>query len=106
MKIVIEKQNGELPIASDRRGYQLESFIPEGYDWQQMGYGKGEGQIVVLNCEWGVYYASATKIVLELHSGSISIQQALNFIAAFIDHVRGDDFVAITVEGCNQWDEQ
>lgn len=67
-------------IEYGKKGSELECFIPAEYEWKQLNFGQGEGQVLVDGCEWGFYYTDNNMIGIVLHEGDIDISQASIFI--------------------------
>lgn len=71
------------------RGRELEYLIPEGVEWDQVGYGQGEGQVRMEGCEWGIYWESARRLSLQLESGQVEFEVAAATVRRIADKVFG-----------------
>ena len=72
MRFDLLEKNGFVPnLEYGNEGQEHSCFIPDGIPWLQLSYGQGEGQVSILDCEWGFYYGDNKVISIELHDGTV-----------------------------------
>ncbi|MDE2420395.1 MAG: hypothetical protein KGO49_04330 [Gammaproteobacteria bacterium] len=81
MNFVIREPNGFIPeLTYGQKGRELECFIPDGYEWVQLNYGQGEGEVKLSNNTiWGFFYGE-DYIAIYFYSGNIDLASAIEFI--------------------------
>ena len=104
MRFVIEATSGILPdwdygpSVPNRR--ELGCFVPAGYEWKQLNYGQGEGQVEIAGCEWGFYIYSASALSVYLHVGRVDMAYAVDFIEAVARKIfSGPSGFRVMIEG-------
>ncbi len=92
MRFELKEENGFIPdFECETPGRELSCFIPDGYLWEQINYGQGEGQVVINNCEWGFYYSDDNAISIVLHTGTITVEEGLQFVSAVKEKIFGEN---------------
>ena len=90
MIFYLKERNNFVPdLQYGSTGVELECFIPDGYEWLQINYGQGEGQVLINGCEWGFYYSNHDSITVVLHEGDISEDEAYEFAKDVCNHIFG-----------------
>jgi hypothetical protein len=88
MQFEIKERSGYLPeLQYGCTGYELSCFIPDSYEWKQINYGQGEGQVLIDFCEWGFYYTDNDSLIVVLHEGVILLNEAVKFIELVVKKV-------------------
>ena len=83
MRFEIKANSHEkLDVPLGPRGLELNGFLPNSCEWEQINYGQGEGQVIVDGNEWGFYYSSSGGISVILHVGIVSLSEATAFVDA------------------------
>ena len=94
----LRENDGFVPDIEDGGlGKELSGFIPDGYKWEQLNYGQGEGQVQINNCEWGFYYGGNNSISIILHEGSIDIEDAYIFIGKVKEKIYGEKSITTQI---------
>ena len=105
MKIDLRELNGFVPdLDYGNAGNELSCFIPDGFEWKQVNYGQGEGQVMINGCEWGFYYGDNDVVSVVLHSGKVPLQETLSFINGVVCKIYGSkaDSVSVNVTGADE----
>jgi hypothetical protein len=77
-------------VALVPRGRELACYVPEGLEWRQINYGQGEGQVGVGGREWGFYLSRAGEMKVVLHSGQLTVEEAIAFVKSVAKKVVGN----------------
>ena len=104
MKFEIVGADSEIfkDLTYGEKGRQLSCFVPPEYDWTQLNYGQGEGQVVINNCEWGFYYGDENSLLVILHTGKCRLQEAFDFVSKVGLRVYGNSPHTVVLAGRDQ----
>ncbi len=88
MQFEIKERNNFVPdLEYGGTDSELSCFVPDFYEWKQINYGQGEGQVLISGCEWGFYYTDNDSLSVVLHDGSVPINEATRFIELVVKKV-------------------
>ena len=74
----------------------LLQLIPDGIDGKVLNYGQGEGQVLIGESVWGIYYSSNTECVLQYEEGIIDFLTVLALATRIIEKLKrefGQDLI-------------
>ena len=74
-------------LSYGERSFELSCFIPDGYSWEQVNYGQGEGQVLINGNEWGFYFGDNGVLSVVLHDGSVPLSDGIIFIKSVVQKV-------------------
>ena len=82
MRVIVQTKQGEFPdLTYGGLGAELSCFVPENYEWRQISYGQGEGEVEISGCgQWGFFYNDDSNLVIHLLGGVVDIDVAFTFI--------------------------
>lgn len=66
----------------------LNRIIPEGIDGHALNFGQGEGQVLIDNSVWGIYYADNDNCILQYEEGLIEFLPLLALTTRIIDKLK------------------
>lgn len=61
-------------------GHELAYLVPEGTEWQQLTYGQGEGEFLMLGCLFSVFWETPRRLVVEIDDGEIDAEEAREIV--------------------------